>query len=110
MKDHARLVISIIFLSPLIALSATTFQGIARAETESTDQTAQITAAKEKRIAERKARYKDRYTKAQLQRAQVGCAAAQQKVGSIKIRITAVEKARTERYAKLLERLEAAGQ
>ncbi len=113
MKDHARLVISIIFLSPLIALSATTFQGMARAETASPDQqvqSEQMLAAKEKRIEERKAKYQDRFTQAQLLRTKFRCEAAQQKVGSIKTRITAVEKTRTERYSKLVERLESAGQ
>lgn len=113
MKDRARLVMSIIFLSPFIALSVTALQGVVRAETEPTDQqvpTEEMKAAKEKRIAERKVKYKDRYTKTQLQRTQARCAAAQQKVGTIKTRIVAVEKTRSERYATLVERLESAGQ
>lgn len=114
MKDPARFIISLIFLSPVLAVSVVTFRGVSHAESiepqQSTVQQGSTTVSdtnqdKEKRLTDRKTKYKNKFTQFQLSRVKARCQAAQSNLSKVDSRMDKIEKARTQRYAALLQRL-----
>jgi DNA repair exonuclease SbcCD ATPase subunit len=107
-KDPARFIISVIFVSPLLALSVATFHDTAAAVTATETSAQNLVTAREERIRQRAQKYRGQFTWNQLQRTKQRCEAAQQKLQTVSSRIETLKTARSQSYTKVTERLDSA--
>src|SRR5690606_38679700 len=113
MKDRARLAISVIFVSPLLAWSVLAVQQTTYAQESDTTTTTTETETEDKTKQERKQRveaYKKaatkRFTEFQKTRYRGRCKAAQVRVGNVEKQLVNHKKSRQTRYDNLVSRLE----